>query len=168
MYACRNDLETIRTMADQVRRREKNKKRELMEQRQEWRRHGELPPDAADEAPGAADESPAKKSVASRRLQQDLLADREARVASKAAAKAAREAATLISAQVMLAPGSVDDKDAAIREAGPSPAPRLIERKEFLHQPGEHFLSSCPFTDPVTGCQIFLVRDLELPKILNV
>lgn len=35
--SCRQDLESLRTIADQVRKREKFKKRQLVEWRQEWR-----------------------------------------------------------------------------------------------------------------------------------
>ena len=84
---CRGDLEVIRTMADQVHRREKQRRRELLQWREEW--HGVLSLD-----PAEALENLPSGPVSS------ASADRESRLANRAAMQAAREASTLIGAQV--------------------------------------------------------------------
>ena len=83
---CRGDLEVIRTMADQVHRREKQRRRELLQWREDWR--GVLSMDPAE----ALENLPAARPAAS--------ADRESRLANRAAMQAAREASTLVGAQV--------------------------------------------------------------------
>lgn len=141
---CRTDLETIRTMADQVRRRERGKKRELLLLRQELRIRAGLAPDSA------ADETAAGTSAGAAALPNlplELPPDREARLASKAAAQVAREAATLISAQVLVDPSDPSDRAPWDGEAGPSSAAasRPAEKRESLHLPGASQPSSLRF-----------------------
>ncbi len=128
---CRAELETIRTMADQVRRRERGKKRELLLVRDERRRRARLAPD------GTNDEAGPSEPGAPGGLPAVLPPDREARLATKAAAKVAREAATLVTAQVMLDPSGPNDR-APSAEPSSAAASRQAEKKESLHKPGEH------------------------------
>ncbi len=132
----RTDLETIRTMADQVRRRERGKKRELLLLRQQWRVRAGLVPDGADGAAAGASDG----SAALPRLPLEPPPDREARLANKAAAAVAREAATLISAQVMIDPSSPGDQPPW--DAEPGPSSRQAEKRESLHKPGAFLPSS--------------------------
>lgn len=74
-------------MADQVHRREKQRRRELLQWREDWR--GVLSLDPAE----ALDNLPSGPSSS-------IHADRESRLANRAAMQAAREASTLIGAQV--------------------------------------------------------------------
>ena len=137
MGLCRTELETIRTMADQVRRRERGKKRELLLLRQELRTRAGLGSDAANEAAAGLSNT----SAAHQGLPSELPPDREARLASKAAAQVAREAATLISAQVLVDPSNPSDQAPWGDEAGPSSALRPADKRESLHQPGTRYQS---------------------------
>jgi hypothetical protein len=133
-------------MADQMRRREKLRKREMLQWRKEWSGH-------------LAMEGPSEQSVAEPALAapaHEQAPDREARQASKAAAQAAREAANLLGAQVVVAPSDHEDHDrsrhrfsagGAAASAGAGPGIRSAHagspRKESL-QPGETDLSMSP------------------------
>lgn len=77
----------IRTMADQVHRREKQRRRELLQWREDWRNVLSM------------DSSEALNSLPSGPVSSPC-ADRESRLANRAAMQAAREASTLIGAQV--------------------------------------------------------------------
>ena len=146
----RTELETIRTMADQVRRREKGKKRDLLLVREERRR---LAADGADDAAGPS------ATVTSRGLPAEVPPDREARLATKAAAKVAREAATLITAQVMLDPSGPSDWGPSAEPGSSSAAAsRQAEKKESLHKPGECFslVARVGMLIPLTFCRQLL------------
>ncbi|CAL5220695.1 g2747 [Coccomyxa viridis] len=99
LLAIRGDLEVIRTMADQVHRREKQRRRELLQWREDW--HGVLSLD-----PAEALENLPNGPVSS------ASADRESRLANRAAMQAAREASTLIGAQVSLAAAVAENAEA--------------------------------------------------------
>ena len=85
-----------------MRRREKLHKRELLQWRKHWSERLSADADAAATSEGPLEVPPVGP-------QQELPPDKEARLASRAAAQAAREAATLIGAQVVMTPSGYDE-----------------------------------------------------------